>query len=165
MSNVPTPPPIPPTPPIQPVGPPPPQKSRFPLGCVIAAVVAFLGVFAVGILAALAMPAYNQIAERAKMTKAINDCKQLILGCRMYAADNGGAFPPDLQALYPDYLDVPEVFVAVYKHGEEFPIVYHSGFSDTSVAETIFIEYPVEYDGKRIVGRVGGLVDTVPVVP
>jgi type II secretory pathway pseudopilin PulG len=132
---------------------------------VIAVVVAFLGVFVLGILASLAMPAYNQIAERAEITKAMNNCKQLILGCRMYAADNGGAYPPDLQALYPDYLDIPEIFVAVDKRGVKFPIVYHSGFSESSDAETVFIEYPVEYDGKRIVGRVGGFVDTVPVGP
>ncbi len=145
--------------------PPPAQKSKFLIGCVIAAVVVFLGIVVVGILASVALPAYNQIAARAELTKASNDCKQLIMGCRMYAADNGGAFPPDLQSLYPDYIDVPDFFVAVDKRGEKFPIVYHPGLSDTSAADAILIEYPLEFDGKRIVGRVGGMVQAESVAP
>lgn len=168
MSNDPTPPPIPPVKtvtPVHPVSPPPAQKSKFPLGCVISAVVAFVLIFVIGILAALAMPAYNRIAERAKMANASNDCKQLILGCRMYAADHEGVFPPDLETLYPDYIDVPDLFVAVDKRGEKFPVVYHAGLTDSAPADDILIEYPLEFHGQRIVGRIGGMVQAVPTTP
>jgi len=162
MRDAPVPPPF---PPIQPVGPPPEKKSKAWIGCVIAAVVVFTGVILVVILASLAMPAYNRITERARMTKSMNDCKQVVLGCRMYAADNGGAYPPDLVALYPDYLDAVELFSATDKHGEVLPLVYHAGLSDAGDPETVLIEHPLKYDGKRIVGRVGGRVDLVPIEP
>jgi len=86
----------------------------------------------IGILASAAMPAYNGIQERAKRTKDVNNIRQILLGCRAFAADWEGAFPsfdPDaddagggddsegfttsteaFNALVPDYIDTEVVF-------------------------------------------------------
>lgn len=168
MSNDSPPPPI---PPIQSVTPvqfgcsAPTRKSKFPLGCVIAVAVVLLGNIAGSILGSLLMPVTNRVAERVKMAKASKSCKQLILGCRMYAADHEGVFPPDLETLYPDYIDVPDLFVAVDNRGEKFPVVYHAGLTDTAPVDDILIEYPLEFHGQRIVGRIGGMVQAVPTTP
>ena len=86
----------------------------------------------IGILASSAMPAYNGIQERAKRTKDVNNVKQILLGCRAFAADWEGLFPsfdPDeasaggddsdnslktsteaFNVLIPDYIDTEIVF-------------------------------------------------------
>ena len=85
----------------------------------------------IGILASSAMPAYNGIQERAKRTKDVNNIKQILLGCRAFAADWEGLYPsfdPDAEkegggedskfststeafnVLIPDYIDTEIVF-------------------------------------------------------
>lgn len=80
----------------------------------------------IAILASMAMPAYNKITERAKITKDVNNIKQILLACRTFSADNDGIFPaydpeePDSEkfgtsteawnALVPDYVDTESIF-------------------------------------------------------
>jgi|APTNR8051073442_1049403.scaffolds.fasta_scaffold37668_2 prepilin-type N-terminal cleavage/methylation domain-containing protein len=98
----------------------------------------------IGILASSAMPAYNGIQERAKRTKDVNNIKQILLGCRAFAADWEGLFPsfdPDAEssgsggggeddsefsnstdafnALIPDYIDTEIVFWLQTKHPDK----------------------------------------------
>jgi prepilin-type N-terminal cleavage/methylation domain-containing protein len=97
----------------------------------------------IGILASSAMPAYNGIQERAKRTKDVNNIKQILLGCRAFAADWEGIYPsfdPDAEqsdgggggedsefststdafnALIPDYIDTEIVFWLQTKHPDK----------------------------------------------
>jgi len=97
----------------------------------------------IGILASSAMPAYNGIQERAKRTKDVNNIKQILLGCRAFAADWEGIYPsfdPDAEqsggggggedsefststdafnALIPDYIDTEIVFWIQTKHPDK----------------------------------------------
>jgi prepilin-type N-terminal cleavage/methylation domain-containing protein len=97
----------------------------------------------IGILASSAMPAYNGIQERAKRTKDVNNIKQILLGCRAFAADWEGIYPsfdPDadqsgggggeddsefttstdaFNVLIPDYIDTEIVFWIQTKHPEK----------------------------------------------
>ncbi len=97
----------------------------------------------IGILASSAMPAYNGIQERAKRTKDVNNVKQILLGCRAFAADWEGIYPsfdPDAEqggggggeedsefttstdafnALIPDYIDTEIVFWLQTKHPDK----------------------------------------------
>ena len=50
----------------------------------------------VGVLAAIAMPTYNNYRERIKRSTAILDIRALQTIIKDYAADNGGAFPMSL---------------------------------------------------------------------
>lgn len=106
---------------------------------------------------------YGGIATPATETKAVLYVKQLLLGCSAYAADHeDGAYPPHLRALYPDYVDTPEIFFAQDSDGKDIPILYYPGFTRTSDPEAILIEHPVRYGGNRIIGTVGGYVLHVP---
>ena len=97
----------------------------------------------IGILASSAMPAYNGIQERAKRTKDVSNIKQILLGCRAFAADWEGIYPsfdPDAEqsggggggedsefststdafnALIPDYIDTEIVFWLQTKHPDK----------------------------------------------
>lgn len=95
----------------------------------------------IGILASSAMPAYNGIQERAKRTKDVNNIKQILLGCRAFAADWEGLYPsfdPDadrnqggdedsgfststeaFNVLIPDYIDTEIIFWMQTKHPDK----------------------------------------------
>ncbi|NNE94368.1 MAG: type II secretion system protein [Verrucomicrobiales bacterium] len=47
----------------------------------------------IAVLASLATPAYTRIQENAKISKDVNNVRQIILGCRAFSADEEGAFP------------------------------------------------------------------------
>ena len=106
---------------------------------------------------------YGGIATPATEIKAISYVKQLLLACRAYAADHEGVYPPNLGALYPDYVDVPEIFFAQDLSGNDIPILYYPGFIETSASDAVQIEHPVQYGGHRIIGTVGGNVLREPV--
>ena len=85
----------------------------------------------IGILASTATPAYNGIQERGKRIKAVSNVKNIIIGCRAFAADWDGLYPsfdPDedtssgendegfatsteaFNVLIPDYIDSESIF-------------------------------------------------------
>ena len=121
------------------------------------------------VLALIAVPilwhisSYSGISAPATRTKAINHVKQLLLGCRAYAADHEGSYPPTLEGLYPDYIDLKDFFHVRDDRGALVPMIYHPGHKDLGEAGAILIEHPLLFDGKRIVGYVGGHVQEVVV--
>jgi hypothetical protein len=63
--------------------------------------VIFFGVFLLAILAALAMPVFSTVREKGNTVKQINDAKQLVLGCKIYASGHNGSYPKTLDELVP----------------------------------------------------------------
>ncbi len=109
---------------------------------------AWIALLLVGAFVALSIiPSRSGIAERTTRTRAVNHVKQLLLGCRAYAADH-----------------VEEIFHAVGERGGILPdrILYHPGHTDTGEAKAVLLEHPGEFKGKRIVGYVGGHVAEIP---
>jgi prepilin-type N-terminal cleavage/methylation domain-containing protein len=47
----------------------------------------------IAVLASLAMPAFTNVIESSRITEGSNNCRQLIMFCKQYAADNGGQYP------------------------------------------------------------------------
>jgi hypothetical protein len=56
--------------------------------------------------------------ERPRRTKCTSNLTQISYACQLYAEDNGDAFPPDLPALYGDYITDPQLFVCPTVAGE-----------------------------------------------
>ncbi len=54
----------------------------------------------IAILAALAIPAFTSVQQKANQTKAMSNAKQLVIGMKQYAADHDGSLPPTLETLY-----------------------------------------------------------------
>lgn len=94
----------------------------------------------IGVLASIATPAYNGIRERGNRIKDVNNIKQIILGCRVFAADWDGLYPsydPDevtsggggaatfgssteaFNVLVPDYIDLENVFWIQTQHPDK----------------------------------------------
>ncbi len=88
-----------------------------------------------------------------------SNVKVLLLGCRAYAADNEGNYPPTLKALYPDYVDYLPAFEGRDDKGKEkLPMNYHQGLTPTSDPKAPVIEHPFTFDGKKITAYVSGHV-------
>ncbi len=83
----------------------------------------------------------------------------LLNGCRAYAADNEGSYPPQLSALYPDYIDIKPLFKGRDENGKnKSPMIYYPGLTTSSDPDTPLIEHPFTFNGKKIVASAGGRV-------
>ena len=69
--------------------------------------VSMAGIAGVGVAAGVAMPALARAREQARQAVSMSNLKQIGLALHMYADDNGGVFPPDLQGMQ-KYLGSPK---------------------------------------------------------
>lgn len=116
-------------------------------------------IFGTGFLAAILMPAFSSVRDRADFAREISHVKQLSIACRSYALDHDGVFPQKLRELVPDYMD-DEVLLKTTKPktGETEDYIYFPGLTDTHNGTVPLIASPVVRRGKRVVGMVGGQV-------
>ena len=70
--------------------------------------VAVVGIFL--IMAAALTPFVRMIKERAGRIACANNLMRISLGLHTYASENNDAFPPNLGALYPNYINDEKVF-------------------------------------------------------
>ena len=92
------------------------------------------------IVAGVALPAFSKARDKAKATKSLNQARQIGLGCKLYAADNGGKFPPTLEALVPEYVTDSKIFISPF--APEFPMGYDytAGLTEESPSDKVLIE-------------------------
>lgn len=110
------------------------------------------------LIGSLLVPYKSGISERSPRTRELNRVKSLLLACRAYAADHEGElYPPSLESLYPDYIDLKDFHLAPDKSGAKVPVLYHPGYTSADQG-AIVLEHPLDFNGKRIVGYVGGHV-------
>ncbi len=120
-----------------------------------------LGIVPLAMVAAMVLPATTKVQERAWEAKQMSDIRQLVLGCQQWAGDHDGNFPPDLQALVPDYL-AEDVLTWESRAGESFPFRYQPGLTESSDPDAVLIAGPEPFGDVRVVGRVSGVVESVP---
>ncbi len=131
----------------------------------------------IGILASTAMPAYNGIQERGKRIKSVSNVKNIVLGCRAFAADWEGLYPsfdPDAEregggedsefststdafnVLIPDYIDSESIFWTQTKHPDKLRPPREDGELEneenvyayvTAQTDTSFSRSPLVADG------------------
>lgn len=67
------------------------MKTRLKQGFTLIELLVVITIIA--ILASLSMAAIGKMGERGQITKAIANCRQIIIAIRLYAADEGGRYP------------------------------------------------------------------------
>jgi prepilin-type processing-associated H-X9-DG protein len=88
------------------------------------------GVAVVGIGIGLLLPAVSRVRENARTANSKSNLRQIGLGIHIWADDNDENFPPNLAALFPNYIDNKKVFVCpLYsKHAADgFDYAYVAG--------------------------------------
>ena len=101
------------------------------------------------------------VSERGRSIADESRLKNVMLGCRMYALDYDGDYPPNLRMLFPDYVDEERDFVSrpISKGDRERDFIYRSGFKSTDdPTEPILLSPSKTKRGKRGVGFADGEV-------
>ena len=111
-----------------------------------------LVVSTVAILAGVALPVFGEVKERATLTKALSDAKQIGTACRIYAVGNDGKFPAKLEELIPDYLPDPSILACPYPDPAK-PVAYeYFGGTEKDDPKKILLASPaVEGKGRVLV--------------
>lgn len=121
------------------------------------------GFFVAAILAAMMIPAFVAVQEKAKIVTQENDVRVLVTACRYYAEKNGGKFPDALQDLYPDYIDDKSALKTMNGENQELePYMYFSGKTVESEPRSLLIASPViQKRHFRVVGFCDSSVENI----
>ena len=126
------------------------NRWGIPLVCIAGAMLLLLSISPLG---------FGRTTPQARAVMERSNIKVLLLGCRAYAADNEGNYPPQLSALYPDYIDIKPLFKGRDENGKNrSPMIYYPGLTTSSDPDTPLIEHPFTFEGRKIIAFAGGRV-------
>ncbi|MCB1210934.1 MAG: type II secretion system protein [Verrucomicrobiales bacterium] len=116
----------------------------------------------IAILASIAAPVAMQVKTKAVETRNASNARQLIMALKVYAADNNGSYPPDLEALFKqDILDESSRALLLWVHprtGATQPWIYSPGLNDSSPADTVIISSPKVPNTRQVLGKNDGSI-------
>lgn len=92
-------------------------------GIITGATGVLAGLVSVGIMASIAMPAYNGVKYKAEEAKAMNNVRQVAIAAIGYATDDG-ELPDTLHDLIPDFLADDSILTVHNSDGTSSPILY-----------------------------------------
>ncbi len=96
------------------------------------------------VMTAILAPFVRMVKARAAIITCSNNLRKINLGLHGYAIDHDDAFPPDLKALYPDYVDSEKVFdcpaTAAVGTPEKPDYKYTSGLNELSGLNEVTVE-------------------------
>jgi len=102
------------------------------------------------------IPVYNEVTcIRSRRIQKVANVRSLVTACVAYSKD-WEEFPPNLQALFPTYIDDDSLLTSDIDGKPLF--LYRSGFSDTDYSREPLIMGPMDEDGNRLIGYIGGHV-------
>lgn len=120
------------------------------------------------IIVSISIPAATKVLERAEMTLSFSEGQQLITACKLYAADNNGKMPDNLEQLVTEGILESEQlqdFLTDNKGQTSFEYV-GAGKTDADAGDTIVLEGLIQYSGnKRIVGYLDSSVQVITDAP
>ena len=94
-------------------------------GIITGAIGIFTGLVSVGMFAAIALPAYTGIQQRAVETVAMQRVREVAHASAIYATDQpDGEYPETLNDLIPEFLADESVLTVPYNDGTSAPIRY-----------------------------------------
>lgn len=116
---------------------------------------------------AIAVPTFNSVQEKAIETKSSNQVRQIILGCKQYALDHDGSYPPDLETLVTDGIITDEKILhcPILKDDTQIGYEYFgAGAKDIAAPDkVIIISKAANRSGKRVIGYNDGSVNVMEV--
>ena len=115
------------------------------------------------LLAGIAVPNFVRARERALTITDLNTLRQVQMGLKMHAADNGGKYPATLAALAPKYGNSQILEFTDRRTNQRTPWLYRNSLTETSPATEVLLAAPVASSlGERAVGFNDGSVRIIP---
>lgn len=121
------------------------------------------GIFTLGIIAAIALPATTGIQQEARSAVIQNEMKALAIAIQSYSITEG-RYPESLNQLSPAYLsDDDQLTAGEVSNGTPMPYLYRpEGFStDTPSASPVLLS-PFEVNMERVIGYADGSTKALP---
>jgi len=132
-------------------------------------ILGYLSIVLVGVsMIPVEIGSFNDIQQRALMAKSMSNAKQIITGCKIYAADHEGKYPNDLTDLKKEnIISEPKVFQdPLLKDGSEIGYEYlGAGMKDSDAPDKVVLKSKGTSMGKRIIGLNNGSVSAVKETP
>jgi prepilin-type N-terminal cleavage/methylation domain-containing protein len=88
---------------------PPPARRAFTL------IELLIVIATLGILVAIATPAFNSVLERAKVTKDLSNLRQIGSATQMYMNDNNGVFPGSATLTWMSHLELNQKYLSAWR--------------------------------------------------
>ncbi|MDR3402639.1 MAG: DUF4190 domain-containing protein [Chthoniobacter sp.] len=117
-------------------------------------VLGYLYVVCIPVLAGIALPVFAEVKLRGSETRSLSNAKAIGAACQLYAADHGGAFPPRLDDLVPQYLPDRTLFVSPLSPNEPMAYVYFGGTTKDPADKVLLMSKFKDKRGKRIIMHV-----------
>jgi hypothetical protein len=104
------------------------------------------------LMAGIALPVFAEVQNRARQVQCLKEARGIALGCKLYAKDHRGNYPPSLDALVPEYLSDKRLFACQIRKDQP-PIGYnYFGGRDTDPSTNVLLSSKaVTRDHKRII--------------
>ncbi len=118
------------------------QRRAEQRGFTIVEVLVVAGIFLVMFMA---LAPFVQMARmRANRINCTNNLRKISLGLHTYAVNHNNIFPPDLGALYPDYIESKAIFECPakksFRTSGKPDYAYTAGLTEASPSKTIIVE-------------------------
>ena len=117
----------------------------------------------VAVLAGMTFPVLSNARGRAVEANDLNALRQVQMGLKMYASDNG-KYPAALSELAPKYIGSSQILEFTdHSTKQRMAWLYRNSLTETSPADEVLVASPVAMpDGKRAVGFNDGSVRIIP---
>ncbi len=116
----------------------------------------FSVIVGISFLAGLALPVFGEVREKATLTKALSDAKQIGTACKIYAIDHDGKFPEDLEDLVPDFLPDAAVLECRYPDPKNPVGFEYFGGTDKDDPQKVLLSSPAVPGKGRVFVYVNG---------
>lgn len=129
-------------------------------GIITGAIGVFTGFVTIGIVAAIALPAFNNTQNRAFEARASSNVRQVAMALVVFSTDHPKReFPKTLEELIPGYLNDSDLFLVGFGSVENVRIQYRNIPADSLIVEPIlYLALPGGVN--HILGYEDGSVDT-----
>lgn len=103
----------------------------------------------VSILAGVALPVFGAVKEKALLTKALSNAKQVGAACKIYALEHDGKFPAKLEDLVPEIIPDASVLLCPYPDPKNpVPFEYFGGSENDGPQKVLLASPAVEGKGR-----------------